>query len=86
MSSILQHADLVWVRAFSGGEYASAIENLLQEFDVGRVPTILQMELVDLQCDRDLKAQFRAQFRAAQGKSDMTGQFMRELPPSSILS
>ncbi|XP_026116348.1 general transcription factor II-I repeat domain-containing protein 2B-like [Carassius auratus] len=86
--------------AFSGDEYASAIENLLQEFDqrfadfkahcvsfqlfadpfsadVESVPNLLQMELIDLQCNSELKTKFRE----AQGQADKTGQFLRELPP-----
>nr|XP_029138732.1 immunoglobulin epsilon heavy chain-like [Labrus bergylta] len=68
--------------AFSGDEYTSAIDNLLQEFDqrfadfkehrvtfqvfadpfsadVESVPSVLQMELVDLQCNSELKNKFR---------------------------
>ncbi len=64
--------------AFNGDEYASAVENLLQEFDqrfadfkahcdtfqlfadpfsadVESVPNLLQMELIDLQCNSELK-------------------------------
>ncbi|XP_056121755.1 general transcription factor II-I repeat domain-containing protein 2-like [Rhinichthys klamathensis goyatoka] len=85
---------------FSGDEYASAIDNLLEEFDqrfadfkshrdtfqlfadpfstdVESVPSVLQMELIDLQCNSELKTKFRE----AQGKADKTGQFLRELPP-----
>lgn len=87
--------------SFSCEEYASAIENLQQEFDerfadfkvhrdtfqlfadpfladVESVPNVLQMELIDLQCNSELKTKFRE----AQGKADMTGQFLRELLPS----
>ncbi|XP_065818648.1 general transcription factor II-I repeat domain-containing protein 2 [Labrus bergylta] len=87
--------------AFSGDEYASAIDNLLQEFDqrfvdfkehrvtfqvfadpfsadVESVPSVLQMELVDLQFNSELKNKFRE----VQGKADLTGQFLRELPAS----
>lgn len=83
----------------SGDEHASAIENLLQEFDqcfadfkahhdtfqlfsdpflagVESVPDLLQMELIDLQCNIELKTKFQE----AQGKTDKTGQFWRELP------
>lgn len=86
--------------SFSSDEYASAIENLLQEFDqrfadfkthrdtfqlfadpfsadVESVPSLLQMELIDLQCNSELKTKFRE----AQGQADKTGQFLRELPP-----
>lgn len=45
--------------------------------DVESVPSVLQMEL-HLQCNSELKTKFRE----AQGKADMTGQFLRELPPS----
>ena len=38
---------------------------------------MLQMELIDLQCNSELKTKFRE----AQGKADKTGQFLRELPP-----
>ncbi len=86
--------------AFNGDEYASAVENLLQEFDqrfadfkahrdtfqlfadpfsadVESVPSLLQMELIDLQCNSELKTKFRE----AQGNADKTAQFLRELPP-----
>ncbi|KAL0148361.1 hypothetical protein M9458_056341 [Cirrhinus mrigala] len=86
--------------AFNGDEYASAVENLLQEFDkrfadfkahrdtfelfadpfsadVESVPIFLQMELIDLQCNSELKTKFRE----AQGNADKTAQFLRELPP-----
>ncbi|MBN3299698.1 GTD2B protein, partial [Amia calva] len=46
--------------------------------DVDSAPSVLQMELIDLQCNTELKAKFRE----AQGKADMIGQFLRELPPS----
>lgn len=84
--------------AFSGDEYDSAIENLLQEFDqrfadfkahrdifqlfadpfsadVESVPSLLQMELIDLQCNSELNTKFRE----AQGQADKTGQLLREL-------
>lgn len=47
-------------------------------FDVQDAPPVLQMELIDLQCNSDLKAKFRE----ISGKADMHGQFLRELPPS----
>lgn len=82
---------------FSGDEYASVIENLLEEFDqrfadikahhdtfqlftdpfsavVESVPRLLQIELIDLQSNRELKTKFRQ----AQGKADMMRQFLRE--------
>lgn len=43
-------------------------------------PPVLQMELIDLQCNSDLKAKFRE----VSGKSDKFGQFLRELPPSFL--
>lgn len=46
--------------------------------DVDSAPSALQMELIDLQCNSELKAKFRE----AQGKADMMGQFVRELPQS----
>ncbi len=85
--------------AFNADQYASAVENLLQEFDqrfadfkahrdtfqlfadpfsadVESVPNLLQMELIDLQCNSELKTKFRE----AQGNADKTAQFLRELP------
>ncbi|XP_074510983.1 general transcription factor II-I repeat domain-containing protein 2A-like [Sebastes fasciatus] len=47
-------------------------------FDVQDAPPVLQMELIDLQCNSDLKAKFRE----VSGKADQLGQFLRELPPS----
>ncbi len=41
------------------------------------VPNLLQMELIDLQCNSELKSKFRE----AQGNADKTAQFLRELPP-----
>ncbi len=41
------------------------------------VPNLLQMELIDLQCNSELKTKFRE----AQGNADKTAQFLRELPP-----
>ena len=46
--------------------------------DVESVPSMLQTELIDLQCNSELKTKFRE----AQGKADKTGEFLRELPPS----
>lgn len=48
--------------------------------DVASVPSVLQMQLTDLQCSSELKTHFRE----AQKKGDMTGQLerIRELPPS----
>lgn len=46
-------------------------------FDVQDAPPVLQMELIDLQCNSDLKVKFREM----SGKADMHGQFLRELPP-----
>ncbi|XP_049430459.1 general transcription factor II-I repeat domain-containing protein 2-like [Epinephelus fuscoguttatus] len=47
-------------------------------FDVQNAPTVLQMELIDLQCNSVPKAKFRE----ASGKEDKLGEFLRELPPS----
>lgn len=47
-------------------------------FDVQDAPPVLQMELIDLQCNSDLKAKFRE----VSGKADKLGQFLRELTPS----
>ncbi|XP_071060599.1 general transcription factor II-I repeat domain-containing protein 2A-like [Pseudochaenichthys georgianus] len=47
-------------------------------FDAENAPGVLQMELIDLQCNSELKAKFRE----VNGKADKLGQFMRELPPS----
>ncbi len=44
--------------------------------DVESVPNLLQMELIDLQCNSELKTKFRE----AQGNADKTAQFLRELP------
>lgn len=46
--------------------------------DVESARSELQIKLIDLQCNSELKTKFGD----AQGKADMTGQFMRELPPS----
>ena len=45
-------------------------------FNVEDAPPVLQMELIDLQCNSELKAKFRD----INGKTDKLGQFMRELP------
>ena len=47
-------------------------------FDVQDAPPVLQMELIDLQCNSVLKAKFRE----VSGKEDKLGQFLRELNPS----
>ncbi|XP_069819639.1 general transcription factor II-I repeat domain-containing protein 2A-like [Dendropsophus ebraccatus] len=47
-------------------------------FDVQDAPPVHQMELIDLQCNSELKAKFRE----VSGKADKLGQFLRELPPS----
>ncbi len=47
-------------------------------FDVQDAPPVLQMELIDLQCNSELKAKFRE----VSGKADKLGQFLRELTPS----
>uniref|UniRef100_A0A803K7I5 DUF4371 domain-containing protein n=1 Tax=Xenopus tropicalis TaxID=8364 RepID=A0A803K7I5_XENTR len=47
-------------------------------FDVQDAPPVLQMELIDLQCNSDIKAKFREM----SGKADTHVQFLRELPPS----
>ena len=44
-------------------------------FDVQDAPPVLQMELIDLQCNSVLKAKFRE----VSGKEDKLGQFLREL-------
>uniref|UniRef100_A0AAQ4RGF6 HAT C-terminal dimerisation domain-containing protein n=1 Tax=Gasterosteus aculeatus aculeatus TaxID=481459 RepID=A0AAQ4RGF6_GASAC len=46
-------------------------------FDVEDAPPVLQMELIDLQCNTDLKAKFRE----VSGKT-VLGQFLRKLPPT----
>lgn len=46
-------------------------------FNVQDAPPVLQMELIDLQCNSDLKAKFRE----VSGKTDKLGQFLRELTP-----
>ena len=47
-------------------------------FDVQDAYPVLQMELIDLQCNSVLKAKFRE----VSGKEDKLGQFFRELPPT----
>lgn len=47
-------------------------------FDVQDAPSVLQMELIELQCNSELKAKFRE----VSGKADKLGQFLRELSPS----
>ena len=47
-------------------------------FDVQDAPPMLQIELIDLQYNSDLKVKFREE----SGKAEMLGQFLRELPPN----
>lgn len=47
-------------------------------FDVQDAPPVLQMELIDLQCNSELKVKFRE----VSGNTDKLGQFLRELPPT----
>ncbi|XP_045930758.1 general transcription factor II-I repeat domain-containing protein 2B-like [Micropterus dolomieu] len=49
-------------------------------FDVQYAPSVLQMELIDLQCNSELKA--KSEFREANGKTVKLGTFLRDLPPS----
>ncbi|KAK7916070.1 hypothetical protein WMY93_011831 [Mugilogobius chulae] len=49
-------------------------------FDVQDAPPVLQMELIDLQCNSELKTKFRE----VCGKAEGLGQFLRELPPTSL--
>ncbi|XP_071059499.1 general transcription factor II-I repeat domain-containing protein 2A-like [Pseudochaenichthys georgianus] len=49
-------------------------------FDVENVPGVLQMQLIDRQCNSELKAKFRE----VNGKADKLGQFIRELSPPSL--
>jgi hypothetical protein len=47
-------------------------------FNVEDAPPVLQMELIEVQCNSRLKAMFRD----VDGRSENLGQFLRELPPS----
>lgn len=47
-------------------------------FDVQEAPSVLQMELIDLQCSSDLKAKFSE----VSGNANQLRQFLRELPSS----
>ncbi|KAL1260101.1 hypothetical protein QQF64_007928 [Cirrhinus molitorella] len=47
-------------------------------FDVQDAPPVLQMELIDLQCNSELKAKFRE----VSGNADKLGQLLIELTPS----
>lgn len=47
-------------------------------FDVQDASPVLQMELIDLQCNSELKVKFRE----VSGNTDKLGQFLRELPPT----
>ena len=58
---------------FSGEKYADPFS-----FDVQDASPVLQIELIDLQCNSELKAKFRE----VSGKEDKLGQFFRELPPT----
>ena len=88
-SIISQQADLLWRR----GAQCTVVMNLISfvDFKAHRdtlqlftgpllvdMESLLQMELTDLQCNSERKTKFRE----AQGRVDMTGQFLRELPPS----
>jgi len=46
--------------------------------DVQDSPPVLQMELIDLQCNSELKAKFRE----VSGNAEKLGHFFRELPPT----
>ncbi|KAM9802218.1 homeobox protein PKNOX1.1 isoform 4-T6 [Syngnathus typhle] len=48
---------------FSGERYADTIGKLQEEFDQRGCPPVLQMELIDLQCNTNLKAKFREQMQ-----------------------
>ncbi|KAK7161663.1 hypothetical protein R3I94_004364 [Phoxinus phoxinus] len=47
-------------------------------FEVQDATPVLQMELIDLQCNSELKAKFRE----VNGNADKLGHFLRELPPT----
>lgn len=47
-------------------------------FDVQDAPPVLQMELIDLQCNSELKGKFRE----VTGNTDKIGKILRELPPT----
>lgn len=47
-------------------------------FDVQDAPPVLQIELIELQCNSELKVKFRE----VSGNTDKLGQFLRELPPT----
>lgn len=49
-------------------------------FDVQDAPPVLQMELIDLQCNSDLKAKFRE----VCAKEEKLGQFWEKWPPGSL--
>ena len=49
-------------------------------FDMQDAPPVHQMELIDLQCNSELKAKFRE----VRGKADTLGNFLRELPPTFL--
>lgn len=51
-----------------------------KRFTVEDAPNVLQMELIVLQCNSEIKANFRE----ASGKADKLGQFLRELPPPHL--
>ena len=47
-------------------------------FEVQDAPPVLRMELIDLQCNSELKAKFKG----VNGNADKLGHFLRELPPT----
>ncbi len=47
-------------------------------FDMQDAPPVLQMELIELQCNSELKAKFRE----VSGNADKLEQFLGELPPT----